>query len=76
TISAGPLRSRAARAIGEKGASFIDKMIEYSKANAPLQKDLHAQEVGQAALFLSSPMASAITGITLYVDNGLHAMGT
>ncbi len=75
TISAGPLRSRAARAIGEKGASFIDKMIEYSKANAPLQKDLHAQEVGQAALFLSSPMASAITGITLYVDNGLHAMG-
>lgn len=75
TISAGPLRSRAARAIGEKGASFIDKMIEYSKANAPLQKDLLAQEVGQAALFLSSSMASAITGVTLYVDNGLHAMG-
>lgn len=75
TISAGPLRSRAARAIGDKGASFIDRMIDYSKANAPLQKDLAAKEVGQTALFLTSAMASAITGITLYVDNGLHAMG-
>lgn len=75
TISAGPLRSRAARAIGEKGESFIDKMIEYSKANAPLQKDLQAQEVGTTALFLASSMATAITGVTLYVDNGLHAMG-
>jgi len=70
TISAGPLRSRAARAIG-----FIDKMIEYSKANAPLVKDMEAQEVGNAAAFLLSPQASAITGVTLYVDNGLHAVG-
>lgn len=70
TISAGPLRSRAARAIG-----FIDKMIHYSLENSPLAKDLEAEEVGEAALFLASPKASAITGITLYVDNGLHAMG-
>lgn len=69
-ISAGPLRSRAARAIG-----FIDSMIEYSKANAPLAKDLTAEEVGQSAAFLCSPLAAAISGITLYVDNGLHAMG-
>lgn len=70
TISAGPLRSRAARAIG-----FIDKMIEYSKANAPLTKELEAKEVGQAASFLLSSHSSAITGATLYVDNGLHIMG-
>jgi enoyl-[acyl-carrier protein] reductase I len=70
TISAGPLRSRAARAIG-----FIDSMISYSKANAPLPKDLEAEEVGHAAAFLASPLASAITGVTLYVDNGMHAMG-
>jgi len=70
TISAGPLRSRAARAIG-----FIDSMISYSKANAPLPKDLEAEEVGYAAAFLASPLASAITGVTLYVDNGMHAMG-
>ncbi len=75
TISAGPLRSRAARAIGDKGAGFIDMMIDYYKANAPLQKDLEAEEVGTTALFLSSQMASAITGSTVYVDNGLHAMG-
>ena len=70
TISAGPLRSRAARAIG-----FIDSMIAYSKANAPLTKDLTAEEIGQSAAFLCSPLAAAISGVTLYVDNGLHAMG-
>jgi enoyl-[acyl-carrier protein] reductase I len=69
-ISAGPLRSRAARAIG-----FIDNMIEYSKANAPLVKELSAEEVGASAAFLLSPLSSAITGVVLYVDNGLHAMG-
>lgn len=70
TISAGPLKSRAAKAIG-----FIDKMINYSYANAPLQKDLEAEEVGNAALFILSPLASAITGSTIYVDNGMHSMG-
>lgn len=69
-ISAGGLRSRAAKAIG-----FIDKMIDYAKANAPLQKDLSSSEVGRAAAFLVSPLASAITGSVIYVDNGMHAMG-
>ncbi|KAH7543611.1 hypothetical protein FEM48_Zijuj02G0202200 [Ziziphus jujuba var. spinosa] len=70
TISAGPLRSRAAKAIG-----FIDMMIDYSLANAPLQKELSAEEVGNTAAFLASPLASAITGAVVYVDNGLNAMG-
>ncbi|KAI7996740.1 hypothetical protein LOK49_LG10G02996 [Camellia lanceoleosa] len=70
TISAGPLRSRAAKAIG-----FIDMMIDYSMANAPLQKELSAEEVGDTAAFLVSPLASAITGAVVYVDNGLNAMG-
>ncbi|NGX51020.1 MAG: Enoyl-[acyl-carrier-protein] reductase [NADH] FabI [Chlamydiae bacterium] len=69
-ISAGALGSRAARAIG-----FIGAMIDYARSNAPLQKDLKAEEVGSAALFLLSPAASAITGVVLYVDNGMHAMG-
>ncbi|CAI7917884.1 unnamed protein product [Closterium sp. NIES-53] len=60
----------AAKAIG-----FIDNMINYSTANAPLPKELDADEVGATAAFLASPLASAITGVTLYVDNGLHAMG-
>ncbi|MGM0440576.1 MAG: enoyl-[acyl-carrier-protein] reductase [Chlamydiota bacterium] len=70
TISAGPLKSRAAKAIG-----FIDQMIEYSRSNSPLSRELQAQDIGASAAFLSSPLAAAITGTTLYVDNGLHAMG-
>ena len=70
TISAGVLRSRAARAIG-----FTDQMLNYVLANAPLVKDLEATEVGTTAAFLGSPLSSAITGVTLYVDNGMHAMG-
>lgn len=70
TISAGPWASRAASAIG-----FIDTMVKYSRANAPLPKDLEATEVGHTAAFLASPLASAITGSTVYVDNGYHAMG-
>ncbi len=70
TISAGPLQSRAAKAIG-----FIEQMVDYSSANSPLCKDLSADEVGHAAAFLLSPFASAITGATVYVDNGLNIMG-
>ncbi len=69
-ISAGPYGSRAAKAIG-----FIDKMIEYSVHNAPLKRQLEAEEVGNAAAFLASSLASAITGEVLHVDCGLHAMG-
>jgi enoyl-[acyl-carrier protein] reductase I len=69
-ISAGPLASRAASAIG-----FIGQMIEYSKANAPLPEVLTAREVGATAAFLCSPLASGITATTVYVDKGYAAMG-
>ncbi|NGX57263.1 MAG: Enoyl-[acyl-carrier-protein] reductase [NADH] FabI [Chlamydiae bacterium] len=69
-ISAGPLGSRAAKAIG-----FIDKVIAYSEANAPMAKSLNPIEVGHTAAFLLSPLATAITGETIFVDNGLHIMG-
>ncbi len=70
TISAGPFGSRAATAIG-----FIGMMIEYCRANSPLPRALDAMEVGATAAFLASPLAAAITGTTIYVDNGYHAMG-
>jgi enoyl-[acyl-carrier protein] reductase I len=70
TISAGPLASRAATAIG-----LIHRMIEYNKRNAPLTRELEAADVGHCAAFLASPLAAAITGSVLYVDNGYHAMG-
>jgi len=77
TISAGPLASRAAKAIGGAGKpkTFIDYAIDYSKANAPLSQDLYSDDVGATAAFLLSPLARAITGVTLYVDNGLFSMG-
>lgn len=70
TISAGPFASRAASAIG-----IIDKMVTYCAANAPLTDPLTAEEVGSVAAFLSSPLASGITGTTIYVDKGYHTMG-
>jgi enoyl-[acyl-carrier protein] reductase I len=70
TISAGPLASRAAKAIGS-----IDRMVEYYEANAALPACNTADEVGSAAAFLCSPLASGITGETLHVDKGYHAMG-
>jgi enoyl-[acyl-carrier protein] reductase I len=70
TISAGPWASRAASAIG-----FIDMMIKYCRANAALPRELDAREVGATAAFLASPLAAAITGTTIYVDNGYHSMG-
>jgi enoyl-[acyl-carrier protein] reductase I len=70
TISAGPLASRAASAIG-----IIEKMVEYCAENSPLTEPLHADEVGKVAAFLSSPLATGITGAVVYVDKGFHSMG-
>jgi len=69
-ISAGPFASRAASAIG-----IIDAMVKYCASNTPLPEALHAEEVGSATAFLCSPLASGITGATLYVDKGYHSMG-
>ena len=70
TLSAGPYASRAATAIG-----FVDTMIRYYTANSPLPRQLDAEDVGNTAAFLCSPLAAGITGATIYVDNGLHGMG-
>jgi enoyl-[acyl-carrier protein] reductase I len=70
TISAGPFASRAASAIG-----IIQTMIEYCTQNSPLPEALTAEEVGNTAAFLLSPLASGITGTTVYVDKGYHTMG-
>ena len=70
TISAGPLASRAASAIG-----IIEKMVQYCAGNSPLTEPLQAEEVGKVAAFLSSPLATGITGTIVYVDKGYHSMG-
>jgi enoyl-[acyl-carrier protein] reductase I len=70
TISAGPFASRAASAIG-----IIDAMVQYGVKNSPLPEALTAEEVGATAAFLASPLGRGISGTTVYVDKGYHAMG-
>ena len=50
-------------------------MVEYCAGNSPLTEPLQAEEVGNAAAFLSSPLATGITGTVVYVDKGYHSMG-
>lgn len=69
TISAGPLPSRAAKAIGN-----IDKMCSIYSQSAALRGGQTAEEVAYAAAFLCSPLAGGITGETLFVDRGYHVM--
>jgi enoyl-[acyl-carrier protein] reductase I len=70
TISAGPFASRAATAIG-----VVDQLVTYCAANSPLTDELTGAEVGNTAAFLASDLSSGITGTTVYVDKGYHAMG-
>ena len=69
-ISAGPIKTLAARGIGALG-----EMMKTHADRAPLHRNVDQLEVGGAALFLSSPLASAITGETIYVDCGYNIMG-
>jgi len=70
TISAGPYASRAANVTGA-----IAAIVNFYEQNAPTPAQLTPENVAHSAVFLASPFASAITGTTLYVDNGYHAMG-
>jgi enoyl-[acyl-carrier protein] reductase I len=69
-ISAGPYASRAAKGIGD-----IQHMIDYAAQRSPLPRGVEAEEVANAAVFLSSSLASGITGHILYVDCGYNTMG-
>ena len=70
TISAGPFASRAASA-----TNMIDRDIEHYEKNSPIPERLTLEEVAHVAAFLSSPLASGITGATVHVDHGFHVMG-
>lgn len=69
-ISAGPIRTLAASGIGD--FRFI---LKWNEANAPLRKNVGIEEVGNSAMYLLSPLASAVTGETHYVDCGYNIMG-
>jgi enoyl-[acyl-carrier protein] reductase I len=69
-ISAGPIRTLASSAVG----GILD-MIHHVEASAPLRRTVTQTEVGNAAAFLCSDLASGITGQILYVDAGYEIMG-
>ena len=69
-ISAGPVRTLAARSIA--GFPTMEAIVE---ERAPLHRRIDADDVGAAAVYLLSDDARNVTGTTLYVDSGYHAMG-
>ncbi|MFI3216168.1 MAG: enoyl-ACP reductase [Methylococcales bacterium] len=69
-ISAGPIRTLAASGINDFKA-----MLSKAADAAPLKKNVSIEEVGNAAAFLCSDLASGITGELMYVDCGYNIMG-
>ena len=69
-ISAGPIKTLAAA-----GVSGFRKMLAQVAAAAPLKRNVSTEEVGNAAAFLCSDLASGITGEVLYVDAGYSHVG-
>jgi enoyl-[acyl-carrier protein] reductase I len=69
-VSAGPIRTLAAAGI----SNFRD-MLKKVEERTPLRRTVSIEEVGNAAAFLCSDLASGITGDVLYVDTGYHILG-
>jgi enoyl-[acyl-carrier protein] reductase I len=69
-ISAGPVRTLAARSI--HGFPTMEAIVE---ERAPLHRHITADDIGAAAAYLLSDDARNVTGTTLYVDSGYHAVG-
>jgi enoyl-[acyl-carrier protein] reductase I len=69
-ISAGPVRTASARAI----TGFTD-MLKQHADKAPLRRNISAEEVGKAALYLCSDLSSGVTGTIHFVDAGYHILG-
>lgn len=69
-ISAGPIKTLAA-----SGVANFRKMLEHVEQNAPLRRNVTIDEVGNAAAFLCSDLASGITGEVTYVDSGFNTLG-
>jgi len=69
-VSAGPVPTLSAR-----GIHGFTHMTKHHEKMSPLRRNVEPREVADAALFLCSPLASGITGTTLYVDTGYHIMG-
>ncbi len=69
-ISAGPVRTLAARSI-----TGFTVMEDHTEKNAPLRRNIAAEDVGNAARYLCSPLAANVTGQILLVDAGYSILG-
>jgi enoyl-[acyl-carrier protein] reductase I len=69
-ISAGPIKTLAARGIGSLG-----EMMKGQAERSPLQRNIDVNEVASTAVFLAGPGSTGITGETIYVDCGYNIMG-
>jgi enoyl-[acyl-carrier protein] reductase I len=69
-ISAGPIKTLAA-----SGISGFSSILQVYRDRAPLRRNVELAEVADAAMFLLSPAARAITGEILMVDSGFHVSG-
>lgn len=70
TISAGPVRTLSAMAVGG-----IDDMFDHVERKAPLHRNIEGDEVGKTAVYLLSDLSSGVTGENLFVDNGFNIVG-
>lgn len=70
TISAGPVRTLSAMAVGG-----IDEMFDHTERKAPLKRNIDADEVGKTAVYLLSDLSSGVTGENIYVDSGFNIVG-
>jgi enoyl-[acyl-carrier protein] reductase I len=70
TVSAGPVRTLAAMAVGG-----IDEMFAHTERKAPLKRNIEGDEVGKTALYLLSDLSSGVTGENIYVDCGFNTVG-
>ncbi len=69
-ISAGPIRTLAASGIGD-----FRYILRWNQLNSPLERNVTTEEVGGAALYLLSDLASGVTGEIHHVDCGYHIVG-
>lgn len=70
TISAGPVKTLAAMAVGG-----IDEMFAHTERKAPLHRNIEGDEVGRTAVYLLSDLSSGVTGENIYVDSGFNIVG-
>lgn len=70
TISAGPIKTLAASAVGD-----LDEMFRHMEKKSPLHRNIDADEVAKTSVYLLSDLSSGVTGENIYVDAGFNTVG-